>query len=283
MVSTLNSLHISADDYVVLSGMDSVTIRFPKTRRGTYAKFRYCNMSHRSTAPFPHHSAGFLYYHNPPNGLPLEGSVRLRVTLDKNPASFTSGQDLLLPSGAPWQTILPQIACREHHTLICQQLLREKLVTEEHLSRARRIFAGSDRITPQLILFRINQLFPVNFGASVQLTVVGKKLHKLDFPHLFSDEEGRFPWTGSALACFEPSTRSEHIGRRVVSLRLVQIIDPVACVAQSYRGRLPKPQEGQLLTGDGVAPWAYEIDNQSSPAEALRVLWDNSRIASLPG
>ncbi|KAJ6566755.1 hypothetical protein B0H19DRAFT_713692, partial [Mycena capillaripes] len=59
-------------------------------------------------APFPPQSSGFLYYHKNPSALPMEGSVRLRVTPDKEPSSFSRGQDLLIPSGCPWQIILPQ-------------------------------------------------------------------------------------------------------------------------------------------------------------------------------
>ncbi|KAJ6489040.1 hypothetical protein C8R45DRAFT_929735 [Mycena sanguinolenta] len=278
VVSTLNPLLISSNDYLDFSHMQSVIIRFPGSRRRTYAKFHYCNTQHRWTAPFPPRCTGFLYYHTPANPLPLEGSLRLRVASNNSLSSFESGQDLLLPSGAPWQTILPQIACRTQNTTISRQLLHEKLVTEERLMRARRIFGNNGRISPQLVLFRMGQEFPVNFGASLHLTVVGEGLQSLLLPQLFSDEEQLFPWTGSALACFEPSARPEHTGRRVVHLRLTRIVHPVSPAVQRYHGQLAKPEEGQLLSRDGF-PWAYDIDSASTAADALRALWDNSQIA----
>ncbi|KAJ7221832.1 hypothetical protein B0H12DRAFT_1151639, partial [Mycena haematopus] len=278
VVSTLNPRLLSPNDYLDFSLMSSVIICFPRSQKRTYAQFHYCNTHHRFTAPFPPRCAGFLYYHTPANPLPLEGSIRLRVTLNNAPSSFDSGQDLLLPSGAPWQTILPQIARRKQDATLSRQLIQEKLVTEEQLSRARRLFNGVDRISPQLILFRMGQEFPVDFGSSLQLTVVGKRLlHKLLLPDLFSVGEQMFPWTGSGLACFEPSTST---GRRLVHLRLVQIVHPVSPTIRGYNGPLAKPEAGQLLSRDGVAPWACDIDTVSATAEALKALWNNSQIAS---
>ncbi|KAJ7240131.1 hypothetical protein B0H12DRAFT_57328 [Mycena haematopus] len=90
------------------------------------------------------------------------------------------------------------------------------------------------------------------------------------------------PWTGSAVARFESSTSPEHAGRRVVCLRIVKIVTPFSCTVEQYKGRIVKPEEGQLLTmcvrGRAPAPWSYDIDaKNSAPASALRVLWDNSR------
>ncbi|KAJ7698414.1 hypothetical protein B0H17DRAFT_1328669 [Mycena rosella] len=105
-------------------------------------------------------------------------------------------------------------------------------------------------------------------------------------PNLFAVSRNRyFPWTGSAVARFEPSVLPEHAGRRVIHMRIVEILEPVACTvdAANYTGRVLQPQEGQLLTiqnPSGISgPWAYDIDNDrptSKVAASLRVLWDNS-------
>ncbi|KAJ7844832.1 hypothetical protein B0H13DRAFT_1546052, partial [Mycena leptocephala] len=67
-----------------------------------------------------------FYYHRDPHATPLEGSLRFRVTADKDTAAF---HDLLLPSGCPWQIILPQLACRSNYSRILNELLEQKLVT----------------------------------------------------------------------------------------------------------------------------------------------------------
>jgi hypothetical protein len=59
----------------------------------------------------------------------LEGGVRFRVASDKAPSSFDHGHDLLLPSGLPWQIILPQVACYKNLAATRDQLLKEHLVT----------------------------------------------------------------------------------------------------------------------------------------------------------
>ncbi|KAJ7300709.1 hypothetical protein DFH08DRAFT_647579, partial [Mycena albidolilacea] len=192
LISTLNPAFLRPSDRLDFSHHEEVIIRFPRSPQRTYALFRYCSLANRQTAPFPADCAGFLYYwtpqdkDRPPLGLGLEGSVRLRLTSD--PSSFEAGEDFRLPTGAPWQTILPQIARRKHGTL-ARQLLAENLVTPAQLASARRVFAGSGRITPQLTLLRLGQEFLVDFAdGGVKLGVVGDdKLHKIHFPRLFSD------------------------------------------------------------------------------------------------
>ncbi|KAJ7318832.1 hypothetical protein DFH08DRAFT_971194 [Mycena albidolilacea] len=287
LISTLNPALLRPSDHLDFSHHEEVIIRFPRSTQRTYALFRYCSLANRQTAPFPAGCAGFLYYwtpqdkDRPPLGLGSEGSVRLRLTSD--PSSFEAGEDLRLPTGAPWQTILPQIARRKQDSTLARQLLAENLVTPAQLACARRVFAGNDRITPQLTLFRLGQEFPVDFAdGGVKLSVVGDdKLRKIHFPRLFSDE-----WSGSALASFEPSTRPAHTaaGRRVVCLRFGRIVHPVSCAVPGYGGPFVKPEEGRLLMLGGGAPWAYDIDADidadEENAQALRVLWDNSGGAS---
>ncbi|KAJ7452849.1 hypothetical protein FB451DRAFT_1282255 [Mycena latifolia] len=97
-------------------------------------------------------------------------------------------------------------------------------------------------------------------------------------------ETSIFPWTGSAIARFEPSTLNKYADHRVLHLRILKIVKPVAATVNlnTYRGRVLRPEEGQLFMKlsryDRVAqPWAYDIDKSSQPAPGLRVLWDNAR------
>ncbi|KAJ7890383.1 hypothetical protein B0H13DRAFT_2040375 [Mycena leptocephala] len=223
--------------------------------------------------PFPEHSEGFLYYHHDPHTTPLEGSIRLRVTSDRAPS-------------IPWQIIMPQLACCKTYKAIRDRLLDESLVTPAELERCRAIFANGRRLTPSLIIFRLNQEFPVNFSAYLfTLTAVGEVLHTIKIGSVFTttlDDVLIFPWTGSALVHFEPSTLPKYAGRRVIHMRIVKLVNPVACTVQNYKGRILRPEEGELLTislrGGPSEPWAYDIDSKTKLAAGLRALWDATSI-----
>ncbi|KAJ6576154.1 hypothetical protein DFH09DRAFT_1031684 [Mycena vulgaris] len=224
--------------------------------------------------PFPSEARGFFYYRS---HLPLEGSLRFRCTSDTSSSSFPRGQDLLATSGFPWRITLAQIAYNRSYAWITRQLVHENLVTQEELGHCHRVFSRSPSAAPHLTLFRLDSTFLLNFSRQLALTVVGDALHKLSLPALCSDGDG----DGDGVPRFEASTLPEHSGRRVLHVRVVKIIQPVACTRPSHTGRVVRPQEGQLLTvcnhGGPAKPWAYNIDKRSSvAAAALRVLWDNS-------
>ncbi|KAF8148782.1 hypothetical protein K438DRAFT_1866824 [Mycena galopus ATCC 62051] len=287
-ISTLNACLLTTADHLDISGRIYVTVRFPKSRAGLKASFFYERRRIDGSyprIPFPSESTGFLYYYRDPHAAPLEGSVRFRITSDNLPSSFVHGQDLLLPSGAPWQIMLLQVAMRAEYSRIRDQLLEEDLVTPEQLAQCRQIFSHRPTFS-ETTLFRLNQSFPVNFGGEITLTVVGEELHVMR-SQCFRARTFRgniySPWAGSALARFEPSTSSEHAGRRIVHLRITKIITPVSCTMdeKEYQGRVLRPEEGQLLTvsfrGGPPKPWSYDIDDQNNhSAAALRVLWDSA-------
>ncbi|KAF7334990.1 hypothetical protein MVEN_02249200 [Mycena venus] len=182
--------------------------------------------------------------------------------------------------------MLPQIACRKVYLRIRDQLLEENLVTEQQISQCRRLFDGRGKLFSHSTVFRLSQEFPANFSRELHLTVVGsEELLYLNFSlyRTLADGLQRFPWTGSGLACFEPSNSPQYAGRRVVHLRITKIVTPVACTIEGYKGWLLKPEEGQLLThlprGHRTPePWAYDIDAKRNLAAALRILWNSSRI-----
>ncbi|KAJ7708103.1 hypothetical protein B0H17DRAFT_1325089 [Mycena rosella] len=288
-VSTLKPALITPTDYIDISRKMYFSIEFPvskSVRSIPYAK-HHPNSSEGVHIRFPDSSRGFLYYHSDSRAGPLEGSIRFRLTPNNSPSSFLSGQDLLTPSGFPWQILLAQVACRDNYAFIGEQLIHENLVTPEQLARCRAVFGGL--IYPQYTLFRLDSPFLVNFSSPVHLTVVGEHLHSVQMDTLFRDrtlgEKGDFPWTGSGIARFERSTLSEYAGRRVLHMRIVKLLQPVTCTmdARGYNGRFLRPQEDQLLTvrfrGARPEPWLYDIDKKFKPATALRVLWDNSRIS----
>ncbi|KAJ7842953.1 hypothetical protein B0H14DRAFT_3690438 [Mycena olivaceomarginata] len=255
-----------------------IQLRFPKSRGNARAELIYGRCL-KTLQPFPPRSAGFFYYHRDPDAAPLEGSIRFRVTSDNAPSSFNRGHDLLLPSGLPWQIILPQVACGKSYSRLRDQLLEENLVTAKQLLQCRDIFGEIKRIFPRVVLFRMNQEFPVEFTGQIALAVVGKVLHRPHWSSLFRQGTS-FPITGSGVARFEPSTDPEYAGRRVVHLRITKIGNPVSITEEETT--LLKPEAGQLLVRPShsrIEPWAYDIDASNTvAATALRALWDNSRI-----
>ncbi|KAJ7607615.1 hypothetical protein DFH06DRAFT_214543 [Mycena polygramma] len=286
IISTLNPDRIIASDCIDVSNRRTLTIRFPHSPgKGTTLCFKLGSGGARH--PFPDNTSGFLYYDRHPHAALLEGSIRLRVTPDPAPASFPLGQDLFLPPGTRWQITLPQIALRGDFTNLRNHLLHENLVTLEQLSQCRRLFAKSTRIHPPTTIFRLDQEFHLELSTPPHITVVGKRLHR--FRAIFFEarvnNKTSYPWAGSVIVRFEPSTSSQHTGRRVVNLRLVKLLTPVLSTFKGYRGRISRPEEGQLLTLSHYrahpAPWACDIDcDTTAIADALRDLWDNSPLAS---
>ncbi|KAJ7123275.1 hypothetical protein C8R43DRAFT_1032014 [Mycena crocata] len=287
VLSTLNARLLTAGDFINLSQRKHASIRFPESS-GNGSLLRFSQAPEQ--APFPRNCQGFLFYDSGIPGAPLSASVRFRVTTANNPASFFGGEDLALPSGFPWQISLPQVVGNAKVGLIREQLLRERLTTEEQLSHCRALGLNR-RIVPQLTLYHLDSLFVVDFAAQLHLTIVGRSPYLLLMNHMFEESgpQGVYhPWTGTALARFERSTRPEHAGRRVLHMRMVKITQPVACTVKNYSGRVVQPREGELVTiydrryldRSLPQPWTYDIDTKRTKiAACLRALWD---ISGLP-
>ncbi|KAJ6487645.1 hypothetical protein C8R45DRAFT_827249 [Mycena sanguinolenta] len=281
MISTLSPALLTSRDFLNLSHRRFVRPGFPNSRSNVSPVYYDIRRKDKQPIPFPEKCHGFLYYHQDQHAAPLEGSLRFRVTANNAPSSFDLGRDLLSPLGSPWQIILPQLIIGNQYTRIHDQLLNEKLVTPDQLSRCRELFGEEPRISPHLTLFRLSQEFPVNFTTpSIKLDIVGPSgLHKLEYI-LFS-RKNHVPWNGSAIVRFEPSTSPEYAGRRVLHLRILRIVSPVSTIVkEDSKPLLVKPEEGQLLTlfRDNVpSVWAYDVDSATNKtANALRALWDAS-------
>ncbi|PIL25519.1 hypothetical protein GSI_12420 [Ganoderma sinense ZZ0214-1] len=54
-----------------------------------------------SSAEYPPNTRGFLYYHVSPNGSPLSGELRFRLTSSHDPAGFAIGSDFSLSAVCP--------------------------------------------------------------------------------------------------------------------------------------------------------------------------------------
>ncbi|KAJ7183945.1 hypothetical protein C8R46DRAFT_985118 [Mycena filopes] len=138
-----------------------------------------CRSARNKMVPFPAQSTGFLYFHRDPDAAPLEGSPRFRLSDNTLPSSFEAGQDLLLPTGIPWQIILPQLL-RPRFQQVVAQLQRENLITPTQIARCHEVF-GRLRYNyhPAFILFRLAQEFPVDFGTDPTIHIVADSLLKM--------------------------------------------------------------------------------------------------------
>ncbi|KAJ7078743.1 hypothetical protein B0H15DRAFT_859995 [Mycena belliarum] len=311
VLSTLDPSRLSFEDHLDLSGRTVHRANFAAERAssnaaleessrlvpGTKTRVRkpeaiityvqyYGNA--RVHLPFPSSTQGFLYYHPGSPTSPLGGSLRFRITPDPSPKSFHLGSDLLFPSGSPWRILLPQIACRIMFAKLGPQLVRDRLVTDDLLSRCRDLFQNRGRIHPDTTVFGFDSTFLVEFNkVGISQTVVGSRLHKMQL-EMFKTSTKSYPWIGSALARFEPSTLPQYAGRRVLHLRFVKIIEFALRTLdddQQSEERFEHPEEGKLLTRckrkyAPARPWAYDIDKSDSITPvALRDLWEKSRTA----
>ncbi|KAJ7123253.1 hypothetical protein C8R43DRAFT_933050 [Mycena crocata] len=293
IISTLKPTLLKTEDLMDLSRHKYVSIRFPDwVGKGSILAYHQKRIPsrypRREATPFPPHCQGFLYYHPGICGAPLSGSLRFRLTASNNPASFPAGEDLLSPSGFPWQLSLPLLAKGVKLASIREQLLREQLATEAQLAQCRSIFKIGYTF-PHYTLYHIDSVFLVRFAGSLNLNMVGQSLHSANFEHIFrirvTGGTYYFPWSGTALARLEPSTDPKFAGRRVLHLRIVKIVQPVTCTVENYRGRIVQPREGELYTVSkyrgAPEPWVYDIDGnrKGKGITGLRELWD---ISGLP-
>ncbi|KAJ7082623.1 hypothetical protein B0H15DRAFT_803084 [Mycena belliarum] len=297
LISTLNPLLIKPSDCLDISGRVSFKCQFYDSGAiyaGGSNGIRYAQLTQSKSGsqnlPFPADTQGFLYYYLRPDASPLEGSLRFRVTQSHYVWTFDVGQDLRTPGGLPWQIMLVQIACRDNYDSVRAQLVREGLVPAEDMLRCQAMFRKKAKINLHGTLFHLGSPFVVDFSSRVCLTVATQPdaVHEVDLQVFTIRSQGGYnnPWAGSALARFEAS---QDLKRRVLHMRIVSIVTPVACTvnAEEYSGRIVRPEEGALLLvrtrSGGQIPWSYDIDAKRTPtAEALRILWDASGYGAEP-
>ncbi|KAJ7130706.1 hypothetical protein C8R46DRAFT_1329646 [Mycena filopes] len=269
----------SCSDYIDLSGHRRRAITFTSVPpKGATSPSLIYQEPTGGRLPFPPQSAGFLYFHRNPDAAPLEGALRFRLTKNASPlpSSFETGQDLLLPTGLPWQLILPKLLQRPFTTIV-EQLLAEKLLTATQISRCRSIFDTRRNVPPAFLLFRLRQEFPVDFSVDPWITSVAEELRSARLP-VFSAttwpvKKHIWSFTGSGFARFEPSVVDGH---RLVHIRITKIISPV--LRRDPRGQVIEPKEGGLVmvAPHGSAaprPWQYDIDQDTHLAAVLRAIW----------
>ncbi|KAJ7717494.1 hypothetical protein DFH07DRAFT_341967 [Mycena maculata] len=282
IVSTLTPSLLTESDYLDLSGAKRVRLFFPRT----IDSFLDLYYEDRYFTPFPAHTHGFLYFGPQPGLPPLAASLRFRCTPTALPSSFAAGHDLLRVDGLPWQRVIAQAAMAASPVLR-EQLVHEGLLTEDALAKWRTRLDWAEGLKAHVVssnlLFALHQPFPIDFGCSVNLLVVGQdRIYPLHFPHMFVDHSGgtrRRPFKGTALAHFERAPAAPHL----LHLRIMRLLSPVA-PSSTQESRLVLPRAGALLAvryrgrrfkgrlSEEGHPWAVDMSADTRVAEALRVL-----------
>jgi hypothetical protein len=112
---------------------------------------------------FPEWATGFLYVHSPA-GYPAAREVRLRCVPAADPAMFTKGGDLMLPTGLPWAVRFFALNKKRNAPLrMC--LIQEGFVRDEEL----RQWEGA-LFRPQVVV-EAGQPFILDFASTTTTTV----------------------------------------------------------------------------------------------------------------
>ncbi|RPD54422.1 hypothetical protein L227DRAFT_479740, partial [Lentinus tigrinus ALCF2SS1-6] len=240
---------------------------------------------------------GFLYYYQPPHAPPLAGELRFRITASVDPASFPSGVDHTIQQGVPWSIPLRTIAGKPNFTPI-RYLLTDVDATVPHLvmdlAREYQCIGGGQA---SRCLYAFGQPFHLPLTSHAPAFVFFGK-DRVARPSLKTvtgfytgnrvSSGPHYPFSGSIICCFEPSSLEEHSGRRVAVIRVLRTLahDPVRPNPRYTGPPIPPglcPREGELLTRlyrRKVKVWAADVDaaptSRNAQAAALSILFDNA-------
>ncbi|KAJ7612747.1 hypothetical protein FB45DRAFT_1065441 [Roridomyces roridus] len=291
-ISTLKPESLLPSDYLNISGAQCVRLTFTNSsvktaQRMYFQKEPKLPLASQASTRFLADSLGFFYC-APRPGLPLlASSVRFRCTPSSSPSSFAAGHDLLLPNGLPWQVLVGQAAVAYPSLRVA--LLHEKFLTPQSVAewhtRLGKTHGG--RITPAIVIFGLQQRFPVNFAGHLWLHVVPastvpQRFAILRLTDVFSSRVGRkrfHPFVGTGHAQFEVSSEDPNI----LHLRIVKLMSPVSRAVNVPEKAVNRmlPREGELLyhrrKGDGtVKPWSFDLRVQNNNGTAMRLLTGRS-------
>ncbi|KAI0265326.1 hypothetical protein BC834DRAFT_181335 [Gloeopeniophorella convolvens] len=271
-ISTLDPNRLQPSDFIDLSTHSTVGIW--TVPRGSYEApkiaLRYGMGDRNSKLPFPSGARGFLYYARDP-GLAEGGQVRFRIVATPEGA-FEEGQDLLLRNGMPWH-IPPGLLPRAPNVGLARLLLRDELVTREQVA-AWESYPQKLRHSP--VVTRFGQPFTPSLSTSMLVIWVRTSTHDRVCHLRLWLSLARHSFTrGVGTVCLEPSSLPEHAGKRIVVIRVLELLEPV-----ESRAGLPftptVPVVGELLrhprSGRTVE---FDLDRPSIITSTLRSFWDD--------
>ena len=235
----------------------------------------------------------FLYYTAPSERPRISGELRLRITSSDDPASFTSGTDLLRIDGQPWSR--PLFAISKYILPVYAKLREDQLVPDDLDSILSAFPPKRLKYSQSITLYTLNDTFIIDLSShSLSFSVITEQgMETVNFWRQFVDQRDSrstpyigAPYTGayanhcsqidssdssigSVLARFELSTLPEHAGTRTVVLRFLKIITPVKCVVPRYDGYIRPPKEGELYQrahrkSSYSQVWSANIDRPDS-------------------
>ena len=129
---------------------------------------------------------GFLYYYVPPNGSPLAGELRFRVTPTRDPSSFATGSDLLTDLAIPWRYPLYKMVHRPSYQALIALLLQDGLVSRRTLDLVTAAVAplrrtitnalhGAEGVTPSESESESDARQPTKLSATPVLSAFGQE------------------------------------------------------------------------------------------------------------
>ncbi|KDQ57788.1 hypothetical protein JAAARDRAFT_275537 [Jaapia argillacea MUCL 33604] len=131
-LNTLLPEKLSRSDFLDLSSCMEIVF----LRSGKPTCTLYYNPLGRTGQPtqFPRHTRGFLYLAREP-GIPTpESTIRFRVTNVSHPLTFFTGQDLLLPTGTPWEVPVSAVLASRQYRYFANILARDGIVSISSLN-----------------------------------------------------------------------------------------------------------------------------------------------------
>ncbi len=129
-ITTLDPAKLTSDDYIDLSSRAIVyTMLSAHNYNPAHSACACISSFGWPNEMFPPDTRGFLYYRTP-WGPPLAGELRFRLTPTPDPATFSTGSDLVTANGVPWNIPLYSIPLRMRYRSLQAQLLQDGLVSQ---------------------------------------------------------------------------------------------------------------------------------------------------------
>ena len=163
VIKTLDPSRLSRSDFLDFSNkkvLDIYSENIPKSK----SRFRFLRQFDGQILPFPGGTQGFLYFRQPSRRW-FASEVRFRVTRDKNPSSFASGEDLNFPDFTPWRLPIVTISLSSIYSGLRHLLLRDGLINNSIVEHCAALQSKRNlRLkTSRRLIHSFGQLFSLDF------------------------------------------------------------------------------------------------------------------------
>ncbi|TBU22996.1 hypothetical protein BD311DRAFT_674870 [Dichomitus squalens] len=310
-IRTLDLSKLSRHDYLDFSGIGPscayVVVppgaRIPDAAVKT-SPFTYIRLFPRGwrSHTFPTNAKGFLYYYKPPHSPPMAGQIRFRCMQSDSPQDFASGYDLCGDNGLPWSVPLVLCGHTACYAPILDVALRDGLISHKLVDLMQKTPTPRKLPVADRLVYTLGQPFALRLGAAVgpRISFLGKDRFIADVLTTISGSPSkRLPlYQGTVISCFELSKLPEHVGRRVVVIRIIRLVDsdPIRPNLKTRLHERPEsdkltPRVGGLLMGlrhSKVKPIAFDLDSVTKwgvqpISQGLELLLENEKLYGSEG